>query len=98
MCGEVLVTGAAGFIGRHVAAACASVGWQVTGLDNREPPAQVRERMSFRVADVSDAITVREVREGRFAAVLHHAGVSSTLVEDWELLRRINVDASLELA
>ena len=34
---RVLITGAAGFIGSHLAEHLVSVGWQVVGLDNFDP-------------------------------------------------------------
>src|SRR5713101_1756968 len=51
---EVLVTGAAGFIGRPVANACVAAGWRVTTLDNRLPAADVLDRTEFLLADLSD--------------------------------------------
>jgi ADP-L-glycero-D-manno-heptose 6-epimerase len=95
---EVLVTGAAGFIGRHVAAACAAAGWQVTTLDQREAGPEVTGQADFWRTDLADARVLRAIRRGRFAAVLHLAGISSTVEDDWAVLERTNVTGPIRLA
>jgi ADP-L-glycero-D-manno-heptose 6-epimerase len=95
---EVLVTGATGFIGRHVALACVAAGWQVTALDRRGPGPDVTGQTEFLRTDLADAQVIRAVRHGRFAAVLHLAGISSTLEQDWAALERTNVIGSMGLA
>ncbi len=73
----VLVTGAAGFIGAHVAAALADAGWSVVGCDRDDPPdcdallARLRhDRVAhflvprgvpFEVVDLSDGAEVQEL-------------------------------------
>jgi ADP-L-glycero-D-manno-heptose 6-epimerase len=95
---EVLVTGAAGFIGGRVARACVAAGWQVTTLDRRGPAPDVTGQTESLRADLADAHVLRAVRAGRFAAVLHLAGISSTFEEDWAALERTNVSGPMRLA
>jgi uronate dehydrogenase len=73
---RVLVTGAAGHIGRTACAGLAARGWKVRGLDRvsldgvdglADPPV---------VADIADADAVRRATEG-VDAVVHLAGVST---------------------
>lgn len=98
MAKEVLVTGAAGFIGRHVALRCVAAGWQVSTLDNRLPNQDVLGQTEFRRADLCDRTMLRAVQDGRFVAVLHHAGLSSTTSNDWSLLERANVTGPMRIA
>ncbi len=95
---EMLVTGAAGFIGGHVARACVAAGWQVTTLDRRGPGPDITRQTEFLRTDLADAHVLRAVRNGRFAAVLHLAGISNTLEEDWAALKRTNVSGPMRLA
>lgn len=97
-CGEVLVTGAAGFIGGHLARACSQAGWKVAALDVRPPPA-VMSGIATVIKDRSDAPAVlRDVRSGRYVAVLHQAAITSTLETDWSILQEVNIRQSLALA
>lgn len=95
---EVLVTGAAGFVGRHIATACAMAGWRVSTLDIRPAPDEVLERTGFRRCDHADPEVLGAIRDGRYVAVFHQAGISSTLANDWSMLERTNVAAPLVLA
>src|SRR5512145_2457018 len=84
---RVLVTGAAGFIGMHVAERLAARGDDVTGLDNLDPyydPALKQARLDelsrqsrfrFVPADISDSLALAAVfEEGGFDRVVHLAG------------------------
>jgi ADP-L-glycero-D-manno-heptose 6-epimerase len=95
---EVLVTGAAGFIGRHAALAFAAAGWRVTTLDVRDAAEDVKSQTRFIRADLCDPAVPEMVRGGKFKAVVHQAGISSTLEEDWSALDRVNVIGALRLA
>jgi ADP-L-glycero-D-manno-heptose 6-epimerase len=95
---EVLVTGAAGFIGRHIALAFAAAGWRVMTLDVREVTEDVSSETSFVRADMCNPMVPEMIRSGRFKAVVHQAAITSTLEQDWPALERVNVTAPLGLA
>ncbi len=94
--GSILVTGAAGFIGYHVAARLTAEGETVMGVDNLSPYYDVRLKhtrlqrlqhlkdFSFTQLDLADADAVRTFfRRHRFDCVIHLAaqpGVRSSLV------------------
>jgi dihydroflavonol-4-reductase len=82
---RALVTGAAGFIGAHVAQALREAGWEVRGLD-RATAADV-------VADVTDSAAVQRAAEG-CDAVFHLAAIYSYARRDAEAMRRVNVEGT----
>jgi len=105
---DVLVTGAAGFLGSHVAEALVARGEAVTGLDNFDPfyERAVKERnvaglrasprFRFVEGDIRDGRLLREVI-GRDTLVVHlaaRAGVRPS-VEDPELYASVNVGGSV---
>ena len=105
---RVLVTGAAGFIGMHTAAALLDRGDEVVGVDNLDPYYDValkearlarlsgRARFAFERLDLADAdATARLFREGAFDGAVHLAaqpGVRYSLVNPAAYFRA-NVDA-----
>jgi len=95
MSAEILVTGAAGFIGAHLVTACERAGFAVTALDPR--PVQV-SATHIVAGPAGSAPVLADVRAGRYRAVLHQGGISSTLESDVALLRAVNVDEPLALA
>jgi NADH dehydrogenase len=67
----VLVTGACGFIGRHLVAALAAQGWSVRAL-SRDPsraPREVRDAAALVKGDLRDADALREALRGASALV-----------------------------
>ncbi len=98
MTGAVLVTGAAGFIGGHLAAACHADGWAVTAVDRRAAGPLSEGGVPLIQADAANPTILARIRSGEFAAVLHQAAVSNTLADRWDLLQRVNIDAPLQLA
>lgn len=97
--GHVLLTGAAGFIGGHLALALASQRWSVTALDPRPCRVQVAQAgAEVLQAEAADQAVLAAVRAGRYAAVVHQGAVSDTLCEDLQLLRDVNVEQPLALA
>jgi UDP-glucuronate 4-epimerase len=105
---RVLVTGAAGFIGMHVAARLLDAGESVTGVDDFDPYYDValkrariaqlaqRDRFAFTELDLSDAAaTAALFRDGLFSSVVHLAaqpGVRYSLVNPDSYIRN-NVTA-----
>jgi UDP-glucuronate 4-epimerase len=99
---SVLVTGAAGFIGMHVARALLAAEAEVTGVDNFDPYydvtlkharlARLREhpRFAFEQADLADASACAALFGRRFDAVVHLAaqpGVRYSLVNPGAYVR-----------
>ena len=91
---SAIITGAAGFIGSHLAEALTESGWNVLGIDNFDPfyPREVKlqnlRKLSqsplFRLvdADMRDFATLREVVSGNFDVIVHlaaKAGVRPSL-------------------
>ena len=104
---KILVTGAAGFIGMHLALRLKREGADVTGIDNFDPYYDValKRARAARLAaagvpcetiDLADAAAALALlREGRFAQVAHLAaqpGVRYSLVNPAAYLRN-NIDA-----
>jgi UDP-glucuronate 4-epimerase len=98
----VLVTGAAGFIGMHVARALLDAGASVTGVDNLDPYYDVAlkearidalrpdPRFTFERADLADASACAALFARRFDAVVHLAaqpGVRYSLVNPQAYVR-----------
>jgi len=93
----LLVTGAAGFIGSHLVRAACGAGWTVSALDRRQV-GPVPPGVGTAQQDVGDHRVLARIRSGQFAAVLHHAAISDTLEDRWDLLRETNVELPLALA
>jgi UDP-glucuronate 4-epimerase len=105
---HVLVTGAAGFVGMHVAARLLDAGVRVTGVDNFDPYYDVtlkrarvarlagRSGFSFHELDLAAGDnTARLFRDGAFTQVVHLAaqpGVRYSLINPAAYLRN-NVEA-----
>lgn len=95
---EVLVTGAAGFIGRHLVRACDAAGYRVTAVDLRPAPAHLIGAAHWRQDDCAAASVLDDVAAGRFAAVLHQAGVSDTRAAQGPALTESNLAGPLRIA
>jgi nucleoside-diphosphate-sugar epimerase len=76
---RLLITGVAGFIGRHVAAEALQRGYHVTGIDRQR--LQDR-RFEFVEADIRDQARMMQVLKGQ-DCVLHLAAITSN-VEFWK--------------
>jgi dihydroflavonol-4-reductase len=86
------VTGAAGFIGAHVATALTESGASVRAFDNREPPphARVEEHVN---GDVLDPDALRRAMDG-CDAVFHLAAIYSYYRRDAERMLHVNVEGT----
>jgi UDP-glucuronate 4-epimerase len=99
---RVLVTGAAGFIGMHVARALLDAGTLVTGVDNLDPYYDValkearidalrpHSRFTFERVDLADAVASEALFARRFDAIVHLAaqpGVRYSLVNPQAYVR-----------
>jgi len=82
---RVLVTGAAGLLGRFVVDELSRHGHVVRGLDRRAGEA----RIEWRVADVTDVEAVRDAVRG-MDAVLHIAAVPNIWSGDGQTIMRVN--------
>jgi UDP-glucose 4-epimerase len=70
----VLVTGAAGFVGRHVVELLARRGWQVTGVDRLPPQDRLPAGVRFCLGDLLEDGPLPELDASGFDAVVHLAG------------------------
>src|SRR4030095_13803232 len=108
---RVLITGAAGFIGSHVAETLLAEGWEVVGLDNfdtfydpaikRENVKGLKKSKSFRLieGDIRDRPALDEtVAAGSFDGIVHlaaRAGVRPSL-ENPRLYSDVHVAGTTE--
>ncbi|MFD7615584.1 NAD-dependent epimerase/dehydratase family protein [Streptomyces sp. NPDC059802] len=95
---QVLVTGAAGFIGRHTVAGFLRAGHQVTAVDLRPAPAHLAAKADWRRGDFADPALLAEIASGRFTTVVHQAGNSSTRAPAGPELEETNTLGPLRLA
>ncbi|WP_416976921.1 NAD-dependent epimerase/dehydratase family protein [Streptomyces sp. T028] len=96
--GEVLVTGAAGFIGRHTVAAFHRAGCQVTAVDLRPAPNHLAGKARWQHRDFASPALLAEIAAGRYATVVHQAGISDTRVPAGPELDETNTLGPLRLA
>jgi len=85
----VLVTGAAGLLGRFVVEELLSSGYRVRGFDRRRGKADI----DWRVADVTDAVAVADALKD-VEAVLHIAAVPNIWSGDGQTIMRVNVQGT----
>lgn len=93
MATSCLITGATGFVGGHLAQACAGRGWNVRALvrDSSDTSLLQREGVTLIRGDLTDAAAVREALQG--VEVIFHCAAK---VGDWgpvEEYRAVNVEA-----
>lgn len=93
--GTVVVTGAAGFIGRHVCAGLAAAGYAVRGVDLREQ-GPAGDGIAYSRLDVRDTAGLRAVVDGA-EHVVHLASAHLEVNAPEALYRSINVDAAERL-
>ncbi|MFB8310182.1 NAD-dependent epimerase/dehydratase family protein [Streptomyces sp. NPDC055961] len=95
---HVLVTGAAGFIGRHTVTALHHAGHQVTAVDLRPAPTHLTVTAHWLRGDFADPALLAQVAEGRYTTVIHQAGISDTRAPAGPELDETNTDGPLRLA
>jgi len=89
----ILVTGAAGFLGRHVRAALAAQGMATRGLDRRSGPAGA----DWVTGDLLDANACAAALAG-VRGVIHLAALADLWIADKSLYDRINRDGAIGFA
>jgi dihydroflavonol-4-reductase len=89
---SILVTGASGFIGAHVAAQLAAQGAEVRGFCRSEPPPGARVADWLR-GDVTDAEAVRRAVSG-CDAVVHTAAIYSYARSEGSKMQAVNVEGT----
>jgi UDP-glucose 4-epimerase len=73
---NIVVTGAAGYIGGQIALQLRDAGHKVTGIDRRPLPQHLQGTMSFMQADFDSDESYRRLLEVRPEAIVHCAGTS----------------------
>ncbi|WP_033825813.1 NAD(P)-dependent oxidoreductase [Kitasatospora sp. MBT63] len=94
----MLVTGAAGFIGRHTVAAFHRAGHQVTAIDLRPAPGHLASAARWQRGDFADPALLAEIAAGRYGTVVHQAGISDTRAPAGPELEETNTAGPLRLA
>jgi ADP-L-glycero-D-manno-heptose 6-epimerase len=93
---RILVTGAAGFIGSHLAITLSRDGHEVVGVDDFQS-AQYSNLVEFsgdlRTLDLADGHAVEVLRKDRFDAIVHQASITDTTVHDQYRMMNNNVEA-----
>lgn len=96
---KVIITGAAGFIGRHLAAHCLAAGHSVLGLDVQEP-GQEWPSAEFECCDIRDAARLSDrIAAFRPERIFHLAAQSYptvSLLRPWETIE-INVRGTVNV-
>jgi UDP-glucose 4-epimerase len=93
---KVLVTGVAGFIGRHVAESCLRLGMDVTGIDDLSGGFidNVPQGLKFIQGDITDDSLIRSItEEGRFDYFYHLAAYAAEGLSHF--IRRFNYNNNL---
>ncbi|MFI7356167.1 NAD-dependent epimerase/dehydratase family protein [Streptomyces avidinii] len=95
---SVLVTGAAGFIGRHTVTAFHRAGYSVTAVDRRPAPGHLADAARWYHGDFADPALLAEIAAGRYTTVVHQAGISDTRAPAGPELDATNTLGPLRLA
>ncbi|GIH69897.1 NAD-dependent epimerase/dehydratase family protein [Sphaerimonospora thailandensis] len=96
--GDVLVTGGAGFIGRHTTLAFHRAGYRVTAVDLRPAPEHLAHMGRWQRGDFTAPALLADIAAGRYETVVHQAGISDTRVPAGSELTETNTLGPLRLA
>lgn len=98
LAGHVLVTGAGGFVGGHIARRFAAGRWRVTGLVHRQQPADPVPGATYVTGDITDATALRKQVAALKPDVIVHAAALASDVGPERLFRRLNFESVTVLA
>ena len=93
---RILVTGATGFIGGHLACNLAAQGHRVRALVRREAPALAKCGVELFWGDITDDVALRAAMQG-IEAIFHLAAVRDVLGTPETVYRQINVEATYSM-
>lgn len=96
--GEVLITGAAGFIGRHTTMSFHRAGYRVTAVDLRPAPDHLVRAARWQRGNFAAPALLAEIAAGRYQTVVHQAGISNTRAPAGPELEETNTHGVLRLA
>lgn len=95
---SIVITGAAGFIGRHTTSAFHQRGYQVTAVDLRPPPDPLLHVAHWRRGTFTAPDLLADIATGRHTLVVHQAGISDTRAPAGPELEETNTRGALRLA
>ena len=95
---NVLVTGAGGFIGGHIARRFAAAGWRVTGLVHRRRPKEPVQGAEYVEGDISDVAALGRLVESIAPDVIVHAAALASDVGPDSIFRKLNYESVVTLA
>lgn len=90
---RILITGATGFLGRHLVTQLREAGHHVVALCRKDEPALAALGVEVRRGDILDAASVRAAADG-CEVLMHCAGKVSRKPEDAEELFRVHVEGT----
>lgn len=96
--GEVLITGAAGFIGRHTTMSFHHAGYRVTAVDLRPAPGRLASAACWQRGNFAARTLLADIAAGRYQTVIHQAGISDTRAPAGPELEETNTLGVLRLA
>jgi UDP-glucose 4-epimerase len=94
---RILISGAGGFVGRHLAIAMARGGHEVVALVRRAPPAEIEQHIGILIARSDLADARQALPAGPCDALIHCAAAIPSAVPDETELIRVNRECSRRL-